>query len=77
LPTGRHRYELDGGGAGTVVVDTWSDEWLPRPVALSDREAPGLSLAGVSSSRQWIWLFGLAVLALAAEWLARRRLGLR
>jgi hypothetical protein len=27
--------------------------------------------------RDWIWLFGLGIAALAAEWIARRRMGLR
>jgi hypothetical protein len=29
------------------------------------------------TARQWPWLYALALLALAGEWLARRRLGLR
>jgi hypothetical protein len=28
-------------------------------------------------ARDWLWLFGLCIAALAGEWLARRRLGLR
>jgi hypothetical protein len=33
--------------------------------------------AGRTVARDWLWLFGLCVLAFAAEWFARRRLGLR
>ncbi len=77
LPPGQQRYQLDGGGAGVVAVETWSEEWLQRPVALAARDAPGVSLSRFTSSRRWIWLFGLCVLALSVEWMVRRRLGLR
>lgn len=77
LPPGRYRYQLDGGGSGAVVVDVWSEEWLPRPVVVTDREIPGVSPAGITSVRGWVWLFLLAVLALGGEWMVRRRLGLR
>jgi hypothetical protein len=77
LSPGQYRYELESGGGGLVAVDEWSEEWLPHPAQLASRAAPGVSLAGVTSTRQWVWLFGLMILALSAEWLARRRLGLR
>jgi hypothetical protein len=77
LPPGRYSYTLDGGGTGLVAVDVWSEEWLPRPATLGDRDAPEVSLASLTSTRGWIWLFVLAVVALSVEWLARRRLGLR
>ena len=77
LPAGQQRYQLDGGGGGVVAVDTWSEEWLQRPVALAARDAPGVSLSRFTSSRRWIWLFALCVLGLSGEWLVRRRLGLR
>jgi hypothetical protein len=77
VPAGRYGYTLDGGGGGVVAVEVWSDEWLPRLATLASREAPAVSLAGVTSTRGWVWLFGLAIVALATEWLARRRLGLR
>jgi hypothetical protein len=77
LAPGRYRYQLDGAGAGVIVVDQWSEEWLPRAVTLTDRKPSGVAAAGITSTRSWIWLFGIAILALATEWLARRRLGLR
>ncbi len=77
LPPGRFRYQLDGAGSGTIAVDTWSEEWLPRAVVVQDREVPTAAQAGVTSTRGWVWLFLLAVVALGGEWLARRRLGLR
>lgn len=77
LPPGQRRYTLDGGGAGLVAVDTWSEEWLPRPVVIAASDAPDVSVGGFTSSRRWIWLFGLAVFGLLGEWMVRRQLGLR
>lgn len=78
LAPGSYRYRLEGGGSGMVAVETYSDEWLPRPVAVEARaEGAMLASAAPSRARGWVWLFALCVLGLAGEWLARRRLGLR
>ena len=77
LPPGAWRYRLDGGGSGTLAVEEYSEEFLPRQLTLADRK----SAVGITRVRKpvrgWIWLFGAAVLAFAGEWTARRRLGLR
>jgi len=77
LAPGQYRYTLEGGGAGFVAVDTWSEEWMPRPAVLVPREPPVVANVGQTNSRGWTWLFGLAVAGLAVEWVMRRRLGLR
>lgn len=77
LPPGQRRYQLDGGGAGVIAVDTWSEEWAPRPVVIAARDAPDISVGGFTSSRRWVWLFGLVVFGLLGEWMVRRQLGLR
>ena len=77
LPVGRHAYQVEGGGAGTLAVEEWSEEWLPRPAVLENREAPAISSTGFTSSRSWIWLFGLCIAGLSGEWFFRRKLGLR
>jgi hypothetical protein len=77
LRAGEYRYRLDGGGGGTVAIEEYSDELLPAPVTLTAHEPRAAALAGRSSAREWLWLFGLCVVALSGEWLARRRLGLR
>lgn len=77
LPPGVYPYQLDGGGRGTAVVDTWSEEWLPREPRLTGREVPAVDSHRSSSSRRWLWLFGLALGGLSVEWYFRRRLGLR
>ena len=77
LPPGIWRYRLNEGGSGTLAVEPYSDEWLPGRVSLHDR-AGGAPLASDRRLlRNAVWLFGLAVVAFAGEWFARRRLGLR
>ena len=77
LPPGEYRYRLAGGGGGIVAVEEYSDELLPRPVALTAHEARAPVPSGRRAARDWLWLFGLCVGALVGEWIARRRLGLR
>jgi hypothetical protein len=77
LPPGTYRYRFAGGAGGMVAVEDYSDELLPRRVTLRSRNAAMGETAGRTVARDWLWLFGLCVLAFAAEWFARRRLGLR
>jgi hypothetical protein len=77
LRPGEYRYRLSGGGGGAVAVEQFSDELLPRPVVLTPHEGRSPVAAGRRAARDWLWLFGLCIAALAAEWIARRRLGLR
>lgn len=79
LPPGTYRYRLEGprGGTGLAAVDMWSREWLPRPVVAASRAIPPAGAGVRRSARQSPWLYLLVLLALAGEWLARRRLGLR
>jgi hypothetical protein len=77
LPVGTYRYRLGGGGGGIVAVETYSDEWFPSEVRLSNHAGRVAAAPGHSVPRDWIWLFGVGIAALAAEWIARRRMGLR
>jgi hypothetical protein len=77
LSPGAYRYRLSGGGSGTVAVEQYSDELLPRPITLTAHPGRAQRPVSRSSARDWLWLFVLCVLALSGEWLARRRLGLR
>jgi hypothetical protein len=77
LPPGSYRYRLAAGGAGTVAVEQYSDEFRPRSVTLHAHSSRASASPGRQSARDLLWLFALCVAALAGEWLARRRLGLR
>jgi hypothetical protein len=77
LEPGEYRYRLTSGGVGTVAVEQYSDELLPRPRALTPHDARPARSSARTSARDWLWLFGICILALSGEWLARRRLGLR
>jgi len=77
LRPGEYRYRLELGGSGTVAVEEYSDELLPRPVTLTPHNARTVLASTTRSAREWPWLFALCVVALAGEWLARRRMGLR
>jgi hypothetical protein len=74
---GSYRYRLASGGGGTVAVEQYSDELLPRDVTLSPHEPRAVRSGSRTAAREWIWLFAICILAFSAEWLARRRLGLR
>jgi hypothetical protein len=77
LSPGQYRYRLSSGGSGTVAVEQYSDELLPRAVTLTPHTGRVQRPTSRTAARDWLWLFGLCVLALSGEWLARRRLGLR
>jgi hypothetical protein len=76
-PPGLYRYRLASGGEGMVAVEQYSDELLQRPVTLSPHEPRLTRPKGSTTARDWLWLFGICILAFSGEWLARRRLGLR
>jgi hypothetical protein len=77
LAPGQYRYRTEVGSFGTVAVEDYSDELLPRPVTLQAHEPRSTHSTGRSVARDWLWLFGICVLGLSGEWFARRRLGLR
>jgi hypothetical protein len=77
LPPGIYRYRLDAGGSGVVAVEGYSEELLPREPVLASRGAQLAATRSQRSSRDVPWLFLAAVLGLAGEWIARRRMGLR
>jgi hypothetical protein len=77
LQPGEYRYRLTGGATGTVAVEQYSEEFLPRTVSLTAHEGRAARSTSRTAARDWLWLFGICILALSGEWLARRRLGLR
>lgn len=77
LPPGDYRYRLGDVGSGRIAVEDYSSEFEPRGRTLTDRDARSASIPSRSAARDWLWLVGLIIAALGAEWVARRRLGLR
>jgi hypothetical protein len=77
LPPGDYRWRLAGGGVGRAAVEAWSPEWLPGRPTVENQMALAPVPDGQTTTRDRPWLFGVVVMALAFEWWARRRLGLR
>ncbi len=82
LPPGVYQYSIPGlpttiSSAGLVAVEEYSDEWFPHEVTLQEASALVPHSERQRGARQTLWLFGLAVTALSAEWVVRRRQGLR
>jgi hypothetical protein len=77
LAPGTWRYRLEGGTQGLVAVEQYSDELLGRAPSIASKPGGVVTTTARTSARDWAWLFGLAVLGLCAEWLVRRKLGLR
>lgn len=75
LQVGVWRGTVDG--APVVIPVSASREWLPRVVTLRSGQLNGPALALRRGARTLGWLYLASVLLLAAEWLLRRRVGLR
>ena len=76
LPAGTYDARMPGGPA--VVVVNPSAEWVPRPVRVASGSVGEGALPGSARRlRGMPWVFALAIALLCAEWLVRRRAGLR
>jgi hypothetical protein len=76
VPPGAWSYQA-GDSRGLVAVEEFSPEWLPRPAALTSHEGAGVAETTRSPLRNRLWIFGVAVVGFALEWIARRRRGMR
>ena len=77
LSPGLYTYAVEGRPGGLLAVETWSEEWFPRPRALESSPAAGPRPTRDRRSRDLPWVFLLAVLGFSGEWAVRRRQGLR
>jgi hypothetical protein len=76
LPAGTYDARMPGGSA--VLVVNASREWLPRAATVRSGDVGRAATAGDAPRlRSFAWPFVLVVLALCAEWVLRRRIGLR
>ncbi|HEU4565512.1 MAG TPA: hypothetical protein VFS05_12710, partial [Gemmatimonadaceae bacterium] len=76
LPAGAYDVELPGGAA--LLVVNASRELLPRAPTVRAGEVTGRAVIGDRPRlRDRGWVFVLVIVVLCAEWLLRRRLGLR
>jgi hypothetical protein len=75
LDAGIWRGTVDG--AAIVIPVSASREFLPLPVTLRSGPLNGVAVAIRRGARTLGWLYLATVLLLAAEWLQRRRAGMR
>jgi hypothetical protein len=76
LSPGTWRFR-SGDADGVVAVEEFSAEWLPRAPTIAARESIGSAEATRRAFRDQLWLFGVAVVGFAVEWVSRRRRGMR
>jgi hypothetical protein len=75
LAAGVWRGSVDG--VPLVIPVSASREWLPRAAGMRSSALNGEATATRRGARSVGWLYLATVLLLAAEWLLRRRAGLR
>jgi len=75
LPAGV--YDVQAPGGTSVLAVNPSREFYPRRAIKSGAVGRGGSLADAPRLRSMGWVYAIVILALCAEWLLRRRLGLR
>jgi len=71
-------YDVRAAGGPALLVVNASREWLPRAPVVQTGQVGGVVLAGAAPRlRSLGWIYVLLVAALCAEWLWRRRAGMR
>jgi hypothetical protein len=70
-------YDVQTPGGASVLAVNPSREFYPRRGIRSGAVGRGGSLSDAPRLRSLGWVYGIIILALCAEWLLRRRLGLR
>ena len=71
-------YDVQTAGGASLLIVNPSAELLPRRRTVQDVAlGSGTARGEAPRARDASWLFALALLSLCAEWLLRRRIGLR
>jgi hypothetical protein len=77
-PMEEGEYDISVRGGQAILSVNASAEWLPRPVRLkSGLIRSGAPVGARPRLRDLNWVFALVIAALCAEWLLRRKVGLR
>ena len=78
IPLAAGRYDARMTGGSAVLVVNAADELVPRAPSVRSGRVGGTPPRGAApSARDAGWLYALLVLLLCAEWLLRRRAGMR
>ena len=76
LPVGI--YDVTTTGGSSVLAVNQSREWIPRRSSVQSGAVGGEPALGEAPAlRERAWIYVLVVLLLCAEWMLRRRVGLR
>jgi hypothetical protein len=71
-------YEVSTAGGGALLVVNPSREWLPRAPRLVSTTVSGPVTADAAPRLRGMgWVYALAIILLCAEWILRRRRGMR
>ncbi|MEP6618449.1 MAG: hypothetical protein ABJE47_04010 [bacterium] len=71
-------YDVTANGGASVVAINASRELVPRRITVKSGEVGGeVSIGEAPLLRDWAWVYAIVVILLCAEWLLRRRVGLR
>ena len=70
-------YDVQTAGGNSVIAVNASRELYPRRAIRSGAVGRGASLADAPRLRSLGWVYAVVIFALCAEWLLRRRLGMR
>ncbi len=71
-------YDVTTRGGNAVLAVNASREWLPRRPTVPGGAVRGrIAAASVPGLRQFGWIYAAAIVLLCAEWLLRRRKGMR
>jgi hypothetical protein len=72
------QYDIFVRGGTSILAVNASSEWLPRQVRLkSGVVRSGAPVGARPRLRDLAWVYALVIAALCAEWLLRRKAGLR
>jgi hypothetical protein len=71
-------YDVGVKGGSSILAVNASSEWIPRPVRIRSGPIKGGAVAGSQPKlRDLLWMYVVVVAILCAEWLLRRRIGMR